>query len=164
MRGKGVAMRIALTSIFAALYASLTIALAPISFYEIQVRISDSLLTLSMLFGPPVIIGTSLGCFIANLIGPFGIIDALGGSIANLVATYIGWKLRKRRTFALVQMPITVSLIVSAYLHVLLNLPILIVFLYLLAGSVVSIDIMGLFLLRVIETRYSGHSMHDFKQ
>jgi uncharacterized membrane protein len=163
MKGKGVAIRVAFTSIFAALYASLTIALAPLSFYEVQVRVSDSLLALSILFGPPVIIGTSLGCFIANLIGPFGIIDALGGSVANLIATYIGWKLRRRRAFALIQMPITVSLVVSTYLHVLLNLPLIIVFLYLLAGSVISIDIMGLLLLRVIEARYGDHK-HDFKQ
>lgn len=161
--GERVATRVALTSIFAALYTSLTIALAPLSFYEVQVRVSDSLLALSILFGPPAIIGTSLGCFIANLIGPFGIIDALGGSIANLVATYMGWKLRKRRAFALVQMPITISLIVSSYLHILLNLPLLMVFLYLLVGSVISIDILGLFLLRVIEIHYTNHNTHNFR-
>jgi len=151
---RGFVMNLALTSVFAALYATITIVLAPISFYAIQVRISDSLLALSLLFGPPVIIGTSIGCFIANLIGPFGIVDALGGSLANLVATYLGWRFRRRRTLAIMQMPFTVSLIVSLYLYELLNLPPLLTFAYLLIGSLISIGGLGSLLLRIVSRWY----------
>lgn len=151
---RGFVMNLALTSVFAALYATITIVLAPISFYAIQVRISDSLLALSLLFGPPVIIGTSIGCFIANLIGPFGIVDALGGSLANLVATYLGWRFRRRRTIAIMQMPFTVSLIVSLYLYELLNLPPLLTFAYLLIGSLISIGGLGSLLLRIVSRWY----------
>lgn len=147
---EGLSKNVALTSVFTAAYTVLTLALSPISFYLIQVRISDSLLALSIIFGPPAIVGSTLGCFIANLLGPFGIIDAIGGSIANLAATSIGWKLRKRKTIALFQMPLTVSLIVSSYLHGLLGLPILVTFLYLLIGSVISIDVMGFLLLKFL--------------
>ncbi|RDD53707.1 MAG: QueT transporter family protein [Candidatus Korarchaeota archaeon NZ13-K] len=154
MEMRGFVMNLALTSVFAALYATITIVLAPISFYAIQVRISDSLLALSLLFGPPVIIGTSIGCFIANLIGPFGIVDALGGSLANLVATYLGWRFRRRRTLAIMQMPFTVSLIVSLYLYELLNLPPLLTFAYLLIGSLISIGGLGSLLLRIVSRWY----------
>ncbi|MDW8034877.1 MAG: QueT transporter family protein, partial [Candidatus Korarchaeum sp.] len=123
MEERRLAMKVAIASVFAALYASITVISAPISFYAIQVRVSDSLLALSLLFGLPVVIGTSLGCFIANLLGPFGVVDAIGGSLANLVATYIGWKFRKRRALALAQMPFTVSTIVSLYLYKLVNFP-----------------------------------------
>lgn len=151
---QGFGMKVAMTSIFAALYTVITVILAPISFYEIQVRISDSLLALSLMFGPPAIIGTSVGCFIANMLGPFGIVDALGGSLANLVATYMGWRLRSRRVVALAQMPFTVSLIVSLYLHRLLNLPFQITFVYLLAGSIVSILLLGSLLLKLLGRWY----------
>lgn len=147
-------MSVAIASIFAALYSAITIALAPISFYAIQVRISDSLLALSLLFGPPAIVGTSIGCFIANLLGPFGIVDAIGGSLANLVATYLGWKLRRRRPLALAQMPFTVSLIVSVYLYELINLPLPLTFIYVLVGSVISIVVVGSLLLRLLSRWY----------
>ncbi len=145
---------IASLSVIAAAYAVLTLVLAPISFYAIQVRVADALLALSVVMGPPAILGTTLGCFIANMLGPFGILDALGGSLANLVATTIAWKLRKRPYLALAQLPITVSLIVSMYLNQLLNLPFLEIFLYILVGSIISIDVMGLALLKAYQKLY----------
>ena len=60
--------QIALTSIFAALYAIGVVFLAPFSYGLIQVRIADALLPLSIVFGMPVVIGLSLGTFIANIL------------------------------------------------------------------------------------------------
>ncbi len=145
---------IAYLSIIAAAYAVLTLILAPISFYAIQVRVADALLALSVVMGPPAILGTTLGCFIANMLGPFGIMDALGGSFANFVATAIAWKLRRKPRLALAQLPVTVSLIVSAYLNQLLNLPFLETFVYILIGSIISIDIIGLTLLKAYQRLY----------
>ncbi|MCS7102526.1 MAG: QueT transporter family protein [Candidatus Korarchaeum sp.] len=154
MEERRLAMKVAIASVFAALYASITVISAPISFYAIQVRVSDSLLALSLLFGLPVVIGTSLGCFIANLLGPFGVVDAIGGSLANLVATYIGWKFRKRRALALAQMPFTVSTIVSLYLYKLVNFPFSVTFVYVLFGSIISIVLMGSLLLKLLSRYY----------
>ncbi|MEM0267837.1 MAG: QueT transporter family protein [Candidatus Korarchaeum sp.] len=155
MRDQGLTMRVAMTSVFAALYATITIALTPISFYEIQVRISDSLLALSLLFGTPVVIGTSVGCFIANLLGPFGVVDAIGGSLANLIAAYLGWRLRRRKVLALAQMPFTISIVVSSYLYELLGLPFPVTFIYVLAGSLISIVLIGSLLLKLLGRWYN---------
>ncbi len=153
---KNLSSDVAMLAVIAAAYAVLTLVLAPISFYAVQVRVADALLALSVLMGPPAILGTTLGCFIANMLGPFGIVDALGGSVANLVATAIAWKLRDRPLLALGQMPVTVSLIVSAYLYQLFNQPFLVTFVYILIGSVIAIDVIGFALLKAVERVYRG--------
>ena len=83
--------QIALTSIFAALYAIGVVFLAPFSYGLIQVRIADALLPLSIVFGMPVVIGLSLGTFIANILNPvnLGPIDILGGTVTNFIATFV---------------------------------------------------------------------------
>ncbi|MCK5563015.1 QueT transporter family protein, partial [Candidatus Bathyarchaeota archaeon] len=72
--------------VFTALYATSVVILAPISFGVYQVRLADSLLPLSMIFGIPSAIGLSLGCIISNVYGGLGIIDIIGGTMANFVA------------------------------------------------------------------------------
>ncbi|MEM4284306.1 MAG: QueT transporter family protein, partial [Candidatus Caldarchaeum sp.] len=78
--------------VFAGLYAAGVIALPGISFEIIQVRVSDALLPLAIVFGMPAVVGITVGTFIANLFSPFGPVDLLGGTLTNLVATYVGWK------------------------------------------------------------------------
>ncbi len=142
---------VTLSAVIAAAYAALTLLLAPISYYQVQVRVADALLALTLLFGWPSIIGVTVGCFIANILGPFGLIDAIGGSIANLVATIIGWKLRKNKILSLVSMAVVVSAIVSSYLYALFNVPYLVTFVYILIGSLISIAGLGYLLLKALE-------------
>ncbi len=75
----------------AALYAVISLALAPISYGPIQVRVSEAL-TLLPIFTPDAVIGVTLGCFITNLIGVFtganilGALDIFLGTAATLAA------------------------------------------------------------------------------
>ena len=89
--------QVALAAVFAALYAIGVTVLAPISFNVYQVRVADMLLPLSILFGPPAIVGLTLGTFVGNLSSPFGAVDVVGGAVANLVATFLAWQIGKRR-------------------------------------------------------------------
>ncbi len=73
------------TALVAAIYAAITMALAPISFGEIQFRLSEVLVLLAFI-DPFYIPGLVLGCIIANLGSPFGPIDILSGSFATLLA------------------------------------------------------------------------------
>ena len=61
--------KLAIVTIFAALYAVGVIFLAPISFGIVQVRLADALLPLSMIFGLPSALGLSLGCIVSNVYG-----------------------------------------------------------------------------------------------
>ena len=76
--------RLAISAAVAALYASLTILLAPISYGAVQCRVSEVLCILPY-FLPYTSVGLFAGCFIANLITG-NIMDIVFGSLATLLA------------------------------------------------------------------------------
>ena len=92
--------QLALAATIAALYAVVTI-YAPIPQYqEIQLRIADTLSVLPFFLGWPGIIGLSLGCLVANIFSPYGVLDMVIGTASTLVGTtivaYIGSRTRKQ--------------------------------------------------------------------
>ena len=88
---------LALAALLAALYAAYVFYLAVTSFGPLQVRVVDAFLPLSILFGPPAILGVTIGCFIGNFLGsPIGIVDIVGGPIANVIAATLAWLITRR--------------------------------------------------------------------
>jgi len=147
---------VALTAMTAAAYTVGVVVLAPISFYIYQVRVADALLALSTILGLPVIAGTAIGCALANLYGGYGIVDIVGGSLANLIATTVGFLIAKRRfrgslIVALLAETLIVSIIVGGYLAVLFNVPLEVGFLGILVGSLISINLLGYGLVKVLK-------------
>jgi len=71
----------------AALYAALTVGLAPISYGPVQVRLSEAM-TLLAFYDRKWLPGLILGCFLANLGSPFGVTDILVGTFATALAIY----------------------------------------------------------------------------
>ncbi|MCQ5337506.1 MAG: QueT transporter family protein [Candidatus Methanomethylicia archaeon] len=145
---------IAITAIFTTLYALGVVLLAPISFGIFQIRIADALLPLVMIYGLPVVFGTSLGCIIANFYGGLGPIDIIGGSIANflacIIAYVIGRNSRIRRFIGCLLETIIITFIVGSYLSLIFNVPIEVSFLGIFIGSFISIDILGFIILESI--------------
>ena len=74
-------------AIIAALYAALTISLAPLSYGPIQVRVSE-FMTLLAFTNRKCIPGLVLGCFIANIGSPYGVADMVIGTMATFLAVY----------------------------------------------------------------------------
>lgn len=161
-----------LTAVFAALYAVGVVFLAPISFQVFQVRIADALLPLAMLFGWPAILGLSLGAFVANFFGGLGPIDIIGGAVANLLATFVAWKISRRRrrlnAFAGILLEIViVTLIVGTYLSFLIGMPLVVGLFGVFMGSAIAIGILGgtLFLaLSSSRVTSTFRSLNVFKQ
>jgi len=89
-------------AIIAAIYAVLTIALAPISYGVMQVRVSEAL-TILPYFTPAAIPGLFIGCLVSNMLGPYGLLDMVCGSAASLVSAWLSYRLRVRP--ALVPLP-----------------------------------------------------------
>lgn len=148
--------KIALTSVIASLYAIGVISLAPISFLLFQVRIADALIPLSIVFGIPVVLGVTIGNLVANVYGGLGYIDIIGGSIANFIAGYIGWKIGSKsfngsHFIATVAQNLIVSSIVGSYLAVLFDVPLEAGFVGVLLGSIVSMNILGYILVLTIK-------------
>ena len=134
--------------VFAALYALGVIFLAPISFGIYQVRVADALLPLSMIFGIPSAIGLGLGCIVANVYGGLGIIDIVGGSIANFVACTLAWYMTRksgfiRRLLGVFVETVTITAIVGGYLSLIFNVPVEFGLLGVFVGSIVAINILG---------------------
>ena len=77
--------KIAFAGVVAGIYAALTITLAPISYGNIQFRIAEALTILPFFF-PITLPGLFVGCIIANLFSPYGILDVVAGSLASLLA------------------------------------------------------------------------------
>ena len=71
----------------AALYAALTVALAPISYGPLQVRLSECM-TLLAFYHPRWIPGLVVGCLLANLDSPFGMTDIIVGTVATFIAVF----------------------------------------------------------------------------
>ena len=81
--------------IIAALYAALTMILAPFSYGPMQIRISEAL-TILPFFTPAAIPGLFVGCLVSNFLSPYGLIDIICGSGATLIAAVGSYLLRKR--------------------------------------------------------------------
>ncbi len=92
------AVFLAQAGVIAAAYAALTYvcALWGLAYGEVQFRFSEAL-TILPLFTPAAIPGLTLGCFIANIGSPFGIIDMLLGTLATLLAAIAVYLVRKVR-------------------------------------------------------------------
>lgn len=93
------AVTLARAGIIAALYASLTVLLAPISYGPLQFRIAECL-SVTAFFYPEAIVGLTIGCFIANIFGN-GIFDMVFGTAATLISsllTYFIGKMIKKQT------------------------------------------------------------------
>ena len=107
---------LSLAVIFASLYSFVLIALAPISFGPVQLRVADCLIPLAALFGWPVIAGVTVGCFLGNAYFWLGPYDVILGPIANLIAATLIFLLRKRQLMACVVGSLPIGIIVGSYL------------------------------------------------
>ena len=72
-------------AIVCALYVMLVFIFSFMSYEALQLRIAEILIFL-VLINKKYQIGLTLGCFIANIIGPLGLIDAIVGGTSTLIA------------------------------------------------------------------------------
>ena len=112
------ASELSLAVVFSSLYTVLLVALAPISYGPVQLRVADCLIPLAALFGWPVIAGVTVGCFLGNAYFWLGPQDVVLGTIANLIAATIIFMLRKRQFLACVLGSLPIGIIVGGYLWI----------------------------------------------
>ena len=77
--------RLVFSAALAAVYAALTVATGFMSYGNIQLRIAEALCVLPALF-PFTTWGLFVGCILANLVSPTGMLDVVFGSLATLVS------------------------------------------------------------------------------
>ncbi|ABS33295.1 MULTISPECIES: QueT transporter family protein [Clostridium] len=147
--------KLVFSAVIAAIYTVLTLLLAPISYGQIQVRVSESL-TLLPFLSSYSIWGVFLGCIISNLIGGNGIIDVVFGSLATLIAAiltyYIGKSNLKFKKYLAPLPPIIINAVVIGFiLNYTLKLPLLLSIIWVGLGEAISCYVLGLILISIIE-------------
>lgn len=136
-------------SLIAAVYAALTLAFAPLSYGQVQIRFAEALTVLPALT-PAAIPGLAVGCLIANILGPGGPIDIVFGSLATLIAAYLSYKMPKKW---LVPFPpvIVNAIVVGFILNYLYQLPLIVTMGWVALGQLIACYGIGYPLLSVLE-------------
>lgn len=148
------------TAVVAATYAAITLALSFISYGPIQFRIAEVMVLLPFI-RKEYILGLTLGCFLANVIGPYGVPDIIFGTIATFISTYLVYltskimKNKKGSIFIASLWPTIVNaIIIGAELNIFFGVPLFIAILNVGFGQFVVITIIGVPLFKILETKY----------
>lgn len=148
------------TAVIAAIYTVFTLGLSFMSYGNIQFRVSE-IMTLLAFFDPIAIGGLTLGCFLANLLGPNGLPDALIGTPATLIsvmAIAITGRLTKQSRGGLIIASLwpTVfnGLIIGYLLHKMFNLPLFLTMGEVALGEFVVITLVGVPVFMVLLNKY----------
>jgi len=141
-------------AIIAAMYAALTVLLAPVSYGPLQVRISEALTVLPM-FTPAAIPGLFVGCIIANtyslfLFGPTAVADIIFGSLTTLLAAFLSYKIPRRY---LVPLPPVIlnGIVVGFILNYILHVPLLVTMVWVAIGEAIACYGLGYPLMLLLE-------------
>ena len=133
-------------AMIAAIYVALTYIFAPISFSEIQVRISEAL-TILPVFTPAAVPGLFIGCLIGNTVSGALLPDIVCGSLATLIGAFFTWKLRNAHPFLAPVPPIVANTLVVPFVlkyAYLVDLPIPLMMLTVCIGEILSCGVLGL--------------------
>ena len=129
---------VCLSAMIAALYAALTLLLAPISYGAIQCRISEAMTLLPILL-PQAIPGLVIGCLVANLLSPVAIWDVIFGTLATLIAALGTYRLRQKPLLAALCPVVANGVIVGVMLAVFYALPLWMTMLEVAVGEAVAV-------------------------
>jgi len=148
-------------AIIAALYAALTLLLAPMSFGLIQIRISEAMTLLPIVL-PEAVPALAVGCLIANLLGGCTALDIIFGTLATLLAAVCTRILRSRLLPAMLMPVVFNGVIVGAIVHAAYtpSVPLVLCMLSVAAGEAVSCLLIGPVLLRAVK-RIPSKMLHS---
>lgn len=143
--------------VIAAIYFVVTILLGSVSYGPIQFRISESLVVLPMV-EPAAIWGVFIGCLLANIGSPFGLLDILGGSLVTLLAAYLTSK--TNIFYKSILPPIILNaLIVSIWVSYFTKMPYYLVALYIALSKAIVTGVFGYVVITVYKRLKDKYSL-----
>jgi len=143
---------LAAAGLVAALYVALALLFAPVSFGQIQFRVAEAL-TLLPVLSPSSVPGLFAGCLLANLLAGQPWQDVAFGSLATLLAALLTRKLRKNAWLAALPPVIVNALVIGGMLYFVYGLHPYISFLTVLAGQAAVCFLLGVPLVKLLESR-----------
>ncbi len=137
------------TALIAAAYAALTYLFAWMSFDQLQFRVSE-ILVLFAFIEPKYGLGLVLGCILANIASPLGVIDIVVGSFATFLAIMFIVRIRKilgynKKALIIASLGPVISnaLLVGIELTYLFNTPFMLNAFYVAVGEFVVVTVVG---------------------
>lgn len=153
--------RLVKSAIIAAIYAAVTFLLEPISYGPVQFRVSEIMVLLAF-FDPFYILGLTIGCFIANILGPNGITDIVFGTLGTFVSVYaisLTGKFAKNKKGSLIIASLWPTifngLIIGGMLTYLYKIPLILSIGEVAAGEFVVVTIVGVPVVKFIQNKYN---------
>ena len=147
-------------AVIAAIYCALTLLLRPISYGEVQLRVSEALTILPVLT-PAAVPGLFIGCLLmgvcsgldpmANLLGGSTVIDIVFGSLATLGAALVTRKLRNKPALAALAPVLFNAVIIGLVLSGLSDMPLPLIMLWIGLGEAAACYALGLPLLYMLK-------------
>lgn len=138
-------------AIIAALYVALTLLFQPISFGAVQLRISEALCILPVLW-PEAITGLAVGCLLSNLLAGALPPDVVFGTLATLLAAIATLKLCKNIWLAALMPVLFNGVIIGLVLTYAYQIPALFLNMLTVAlGEAVVLYVLGVPLAKVLQ-------------
>ncbi|KJS19334.1 MAG: hypothetical protein VR72_19095 [Clostridiaceae bacterium BRH_c20a] len=147
-------------SLIAAIYAAITIGLAPLSYNFVQLRVSEALTILPFIM-PQSILGLFIGAAIANIYSGLGIYDIVFGSLATLVAAHLTRKMPSKWLAPLP--PVIINALVIGFMwSYFADMPFYLTAGYVALGQIGACYLLGLPLLHLLEKSELFKKVKDF--
>ena len=139
---------IVINAMIASIYPALTLVISPIAYSEIQFRLSEIMVFLAF-YNRKYIPGLIIGCIVANLFSPMGLLDVIFGTISTIIVC-ISMYLIKNRYLAAITGALITGIIIGGELWYAYQIPYLINALYVAIGELIVL-IIGAFIFNVLE-------------
>ena len=139
---------IALTGVTAAVYMVATLAVSPIAFGAVQFRLSEVMVLLSWI-NPAFAPGLVLGCALANMFSPLGVIDVLFGTFHTFCSVMM---IKRTKNIYLASLwPTIFSFIIGLELYIAYSAPFIVSTLSVMAGELICITLIGCIVFSLIK-------------
>ena len=159
MKNSNLTKKLVRTAMIAAIYVVITLILAPISYMGVQFRISEVLVLLAY-FDPFYVVGLTLGCFIANMLGPNGIVDVIFGTLATFIAVSLiaitakKFKHSSKGLFIASLWPVIVNaLIIGWELNIFFGFPLILSMIQVGFGEFVVVSVLGVVVFNILGSK-----------
>lgn len=132
-----------LQSMIAAIYVVLVFVFQFLSFETVQFRIAEVLLIL-VFFNKKHAIGLTLGTFVANyLMSPYGIVDALFGTLATVVALILMIIIGKPKLLSLLFPALSNAVVIGLMISIMNQIPFLPIAMWVFLGEAAVMLVLG---------------------
>ena len=137
-------------ALVAAIYVALTLALYPLSYGSIQFRVSEFLMLL-VSYNPLYAISLSVGCLLANIASPMGLIDVVFGTLATVISCIPMIFIKKNKYLSSLFPSIVNAIVIGLELYFAYSVPFYLGAIEVFAGEFVVVSLIGVPVFKSLE-------------